>query len=116
MYRRANEKLLDIVMEDLFLGLLYPSQALMMFAGEHPPAPKEAVDKMRILFVEKNHLLEEKDLEILERAIHLRKSIEYGDIKTIDGTALQTMLSDGKEYLERIKNAFRILEEKKGVA
>ena len=113
MYNKANNKLLDIVMEDLCLGLLYPSQALIMLAGEQPPTPKEATSKLRALFVEKSSILEEKDIEILERAIKIRKSIEYGDIKSIEDIELQTMLKDGKLYLEKIREAFKIVEENK---
>ena len=112
LYNRISEKMLNIAMEDLFLGLLYPSQALVMLAGEQPPAPKEAVEKMKTLFVEKYKIMNEKDINILERAIQIRKAIEYGDIKKIDGTQLQTMLIEGQEYLEKIKGAFKMMEEK----
>jgi predicted nucleotidyltransferase len=111
MYARVNSRLLDIVMEDLCLGLLYPSQALVMLVGEHPPSPKDAVEKMRELFVKKYKILEEKDLDVLSLAIHMRKGIEYGDIRQIDGKKLQEMMDNGKKYLEKIRDAYKKIEE-----
>jgi len=111
MYQKANAKMLEIVMEDLCLGLLYPSQALIMHAGGKPPAPKEAVSVLKDMFVKKK-ILSQNDIDILDKAIKMRKKIEYGEVKDIDFVQIKKMFSDGKKYLVAIKKAFTLVKKK----
>src|SRR3989338_8309175 len=111
MLRRAELKLKDIGMEDIYYAILTPSQAALMLYGAPPPAPKETAELMREIFVKKDGLLEEKFVKILERNINIRKEIEHGTKKDLSGKELDELLTDADKYLKRIKRLFTQIEK-----
>jgi len=111
MLRRAELKLKDIGMEDIYYAILTPSQAALMLYGTPPPAPKETAELMREIFVKKEGLLEEKFVKILERNINIRKDLEHGTKKDLSGKELDELLSDSDKYLKRIKRLFTQIEK-----
>lgn len=113
MLRRVHDKLKEIGMEDLFYSLLTPSQAAIMLFGLPPPTPRETPEVMRELFVKKEKLLEEKYVDILEKAISIRKDIEHGDKKALTGKELDELLSNAEKYLKRIRRLFTQIEKSK---
>ncbi len=103
---RVSSKLLELGSEDFFWATLTPSQAAIMMMGIAPPTPKETPKLMRSIFVEKEKILENEYVDILERIIKLRKDIEHGELKKVTGAQIDEFLSDSKKYLSRLKELF----------
>lgn len=110
---RVRGKLKDIGAEEFFWAILTPSQAALMLYGVPPPAPKETPDVLREIFVQKENMLEEKYVKILENVIKLRKDIEYGIKKEVSGKEIDQMVDDCKKYLERIRELFSQIQKTK---
>ena len=113
MLKRVELKLKDIGMEDIYYAILTPSQAALMLHGVPPPAPKETATLMREIFVQKEKLLEEKFIKILEKVIDTRKAIEHGEKKEITGKEVDELLGESHKYLKRIKRLFTQIEKMK---
>jgi len=111
MLKRVELKLKDIGMEDIYYAILTPSQAALMLHGIPPPAPKETATLMREIFVQKEKLLEEKFIKILEKVIDTRKLIEHGEKKEITGKEIDELLNESDKYLKRIKRLFTQIEK-----
>lgn len=110
---RVKFKLRDIAMEDFFWSTLTPSQAALMLYGVPPPTPKETVEVMREIFVKKEKLLENKDVDILQSIIQVRKDLEHGVKKDVTGKELDEFLANADKYLKRLKKLFGQIEKKK---
>ena len=108
--KRVQYKLNEIGMEDIYYAILTPSQAALMLFGVPPPAPRETPELMREIFVNKEKLLEDKYVKILERQISIRKEIEHGTKKELSGKELDECLRDANDYLKRIKELFDAIE------
>ncbi|MCH8067558.1 MAG: nucleotidyltransferase domain-containing protein [Nanoarchaeota archaeon] len=113
MLKRVEMKLKDIGMEDIYYAILTPSQAALMLHGVPPPAPKETATLMREIFVQKEKLLEDKFIKILEKVIDTRKAIEHGEKKEISGKEIDELLRESDKYLKRIKRLFTQIEKMK---
>ena len=111
MLKRVGLKLKDIGMEDIYYAILTPSQAALMLHGVPPPAPKETATLMREIFVQKEKLLEDKFVKILEKVIETRKTIEHGEKKEITGKEIDEFLNESDKYLKRIKRLFTQIEK-----
>lgn len=111
MLKRVSLKLKDIGMEDIYYAILTPSQAALMLHGVPPPAPKETATLMREIFVQKEGLLEDKFVKILEKVIDIRKAIEHGEKKEITGKEIDELLNESDKYLKRIKRLFTQIEK-----
>jgi uncharacterized protein (UPF0332 family)/predicted nucleotidyltransferase len=111
MLQRVHMKIKEIGMEDIFWAILTPSQAALMMYGIPPPTPRETPLILREIFVDKEKLLEDKFVKILERNIKVRKEIEHGVKKELSGKELDQLLKDAEEYLVRIKKLFEEIEE-----
>ena len=109
--RRVQLRLNEIGMEDIYYALLTPSQAALMLYGIAPPSPKETGSLMREIFVNKEKLLEDKFVKMLERVVEIRKAIEHGEKKELTGKEIDELLSDGDKYLKRIKRLFTQIEK-----
>jgi predicted nucleotidyltransferase len=107
---RVKFKLRDIGTEDFFWAILTPSQAALMLYGVPPPAPKETPELMRAIFVKKEKLLEEKDVQILENVLKTRKAIEHGEKKLITGKEIDDLVNNSEKYLKRLKKLFTQIE------
>ena len=111
--KRVQSKIREIGMEDIFWAILTPSQAALMMYGVPPPTPRETPEVMRDLFVNKDKLLEDKWVKILEDSINVRKEIEHGTKKDLSGKELDTLLKNAEDYLKRIKKLFTQIEKMK---
>ena len=113
MLGRVKFKLKDMGMEDIYYAILTPSQAALMMYGIPPPTPRETPEMMRDIFVKKEKLLEEKFVGILQKNIEIRKQIEHGDKKELEGKEVDELLTNAEKYLERIKRLFKQIEKMK---
>ncbi|MFH0831442.1 MAG: nucleotidyltransferase domain-containing protein [archaeon] len=99
----VKRKLNDIVTEDIYWGVITPSQAVLMLYGIAPPTPKETVELMRKIFTEKEKLLEKKYIDILSRIVTIYKNYEHEKVKTISGKEIDELLESSAEYIKRLK-------------
>ncbi len=112
---KIKRKIKEIGMEDTFWAILTPSQAALMLYGVPPPTPRETPEIMRELFVEKEKILEEKYVKILEANIQLRKDIEHGKKKDVTGAEIDKFVKDADDYLKRIRKLFDVIRAKKQI-
>ncbi|MFH1174960.1 MAG: hypothetical protein V1725_07550 [archaeon] len=111
---RVKFKLQEIATEDIFYATLTPMQAAIMLMGFPPPTPRESIQVAKDLFVEKEKLLEQEYVDILEKiVIKTRKAMEYGDKKTISGKEVDDLVEDAKKYLKRINELFKQIQKLK---
>ncbi|MCS7134653.1 MAG: nucleotidyltransferase domain-containing protein, partial [Candidatus Pacearchaeota archaeon] len=108
----VKKKLNDIVIEDIWWGVITPSQAVLMLYGLAPPTPKETVELMREIFVKKENLLEEKYVKILEKIVNMYKKYEHTFKLSITGKEIDELLEEISQYMERLKSLMKQIEEK----
>ncbi|MEK6927371.1 MAG: nucleotidyltransferase domain-containing protein [Nanoarchaeota archaeon] len=107
----VKRRLLDS-MVDIYYGIVTPTQAMFMLAGETPPIPKVIAQEAKKILVDKYGLMGEKDLKILEKAVHLFKQYEYGKLKEFPGTDVDKFLKECLEYNKMLKQLRAKLEKK----
>lgn len=107
----VKRRLLD-AMVDIYYGIVTPTQAMMMLAGEAPPVPKVIAEEAKRIFVEKEKIMSANDLKTLEKAVHYFKQYEYGKLKEIPGKEIDVFMQECKEYNKKLKS-LRLRIEKK---
>jgi len=109
----VKRRLLDIVMGDIYWGVLTPSQALLMLYGLPPPNTKETFKEMKKIFVDKEKMLEKKYVDILEEiTIKYYKGYEHGKIKEVKGADIDRLLKGAEDYMKRLKELRGQIEER----
>ncbi|MBI2662844.1 hypothetical protein HYX11_05285 [Candidatus Woesearchaeota archaeon] len=107
---RVKMRLKDMGMEDTYYAILTPSQAAIMLYGLPPPTPRETPEVMEEIFVKKEKMLEQEYIQILKNNVDVRKKIEHGDKKELNGTELDTLINNAEKYLKRIAELFKAIE------
>jgi predicted nucleotidyltransferase len=97
-------------MVDIYWGVVTPTQALMMLAGHAPPVPKTIVSEVKDILVDKEKLMDLKELKILEKAVKYYKDYEHGKIKSIPGKDLDIFFEEAQEYDKKMKDLRKKLE------
>ncbi len=110
--KRAKNALLDILVQDIYWGIITPSQALLMLYGLPPPTPRQTVKEVREIFVEKEKMLEEKFAKILEKVVDRYKEFEHEKLKEIKGEELDELIKGTEEYIERLKELRKQIEKR----
>ena len=110
--KRAKATLLDILVHDIYWGVITPSQALLMLYGLPPPTPKQTPGEMKKIFFDKEKMLEKKYLNILEKIVGIYKDFEHEKIKEIKGAELDKLLRDTEDYLKRLKELRKQIEKR----
>jgi predicted nucleotidyltransferase len=107
-----NRRLLDIVVYDIYWGVLTPSQGLLMLYGLAPPTPKETIQQIKEVFYEKEKLLEKKYVDIIESIIMFYKDYEHGKIKKVSGKQLDQFAKDALDYMKRLRDLREQIEKR----
>lgn len=107
-----NRRILDIAVMDIYWGVLTPSQGILMMFGLAPPTPKETFRLLREVFVEKEKLLEEKYVKILEDIVMYYKDYEHGKHTKMSGTELDKMVKNALDYTKRLKQLREQIEKR----
>ncbi|MFA5856347.1 MAG: DUF2680 domain-containing protein [Candidatus Pacearchaeota archaeon] len=108
----VKRRLLDIVIGDIYWGVITPSQAILMLYGLPPTTVKETVPEMKRIFVDKEKLLEQKYVDILEEIlIKYYKGYEHQKIKEVSGKDVDRLLKNAEDYLKRLKELREDLEK-----
>src|SRR3989338_4341848 len=98
----VKRRLID-AMIDIYWGMVTPTQALQMLAGEAPSAPKTIVDDVKRLFVEKEKLLSSNEVKKLARIFGLYKDHEHGKLQSITGKEVDELMKDSEGYVKAMK-------------
>jgi predicted nucleotidyltransferase len=98
-----NRRLMDIAVLDIYWGVLTPSQGILMLYGLAPPTPKETLKLVREIFYEKEKILEEKYVKIVEDIVGFYKGYEHGKFRKISGTDLDKMTKNALDYMKRLR-------------
>jgi predicted nucleotidyltransferase len=119
LYMKEGERTDDIIkrrlldaMVDIYFGVLTPTQAMMMLAGQPPPIPKTVVEEVKKVLVEKEKVMTNKDLKVLERAVGMYKDYEHGKLKEVPGKDIDSLLAESKVYTKKMKEVRDKLEKK----
>lgn len=107
----VKRRLLD-AMVDVYYGIVTPTQAMMMLAGEAPPVPKTIAQEVKAVLVEREKVMSEKNLKTLEKAVHLFKQYEYGKLKEFSGSEVETFMKECRAYNTMLKELRKKLEKK----
>ncbi|MEK6898743.1 MAG: nucleotidyltransferase domain-containing protein [Nanoarchaeota archaeon] len=99
-------------MIDIYWGVVTPTQALMMLAGEAPPAPKTLVADVKRLFVDKEKIMAMRELKILEKVVKYYKDHEHGKLESMKGAELDILLKEAGEYDKKLKELRKKLEKR----
>jgi uncharacterized protein (UPF0332 family)/predicted nucleotidyltransferase len=105
-----NRRLID-AMIDSYLGILTPSQALLMLYGLPPPTHKETPKVFKEVFYDKEKIIEKKYVTILEKAVRLFKEYEHGKLTEISGKEIDILVKETEEYLKRMKELRNQIEK-----
>ncbi len=119
LYMKEGERTEEIVkrrlidaMVDIYFGVVTPTQAMMMLAGNAPPVPKTIVQEVKEVLVDKEKVMSEKDLMTLERVVKLYKDYEHGKLKEIPGKDIDELIEVSRAYSKRMKELRDKLERK----
>jgi len=110
--KRAKATLLDILVHDIYWGVMTPSQALLMLYGLPPPTPKQTASEMKKIFFDKEKMLEKKYLNILEKIVRIYKDFEHEKIKEIKGAEIDKLIQETDDYLKRLKELRKQIEKR----
>jgi predicted nucleotidyltransferase/uncharacterized protein (UPF0332 family) len=108
---RAKRMLLDIVIHEIYWGIVSPSQALMMLNGLPPPSPKHLVQEFKKAFYDKEKMIEKKYIDILDRVVSTYKGYEHEKVKEIKGEEVDKFIRDVESYLKRLKDLREQIEK-----
>lgn len=107
----VKRRLLDS-MTDTYYGVVTPTQALMMLVGEAPPVPKTIVEEVKKVLVEREKVMDMKELKILEKAVKYFKDYEHGKLTEISGKEIDELVKDAGEYNKVLKEIRTEIEKK----
>ncbi|GIU68756.1 MAG: hypothetical protein KatS3mg001_606 [Candidatus Pacearchaeota archaeon] len=110
--KRAKDALVDVMVHDIYWGVITPTQALLMLYGLPPPTPKQVVSETRKIFVEKEKMLEKKYIDILEKVVRIYKDFEHEKLKEIKGKDFDVIIEEVDDYLKRLKELKEQIEKR----
>ncbi len=111
MHDFVKRRLID-TMIDIYYSIVTPTQALMMLAGHAPPAPKTIVGEVKEVLVDKEKVMNESELKILEKAVKYFKDYEHGKLKELTGKEIDEFRKESEEYNKKMKKIKERLELK----
>lgn len=98
-----------MVAEDLYFALMDAAQAVLMYYGVGPPAPKVAVSEMRKHLVS-NGLLEDEYAKTMEDMLKFRKDVEHKEIKDLTGQQVDEWIERSEKFVDRMEKLLKDLE------
>lgn len=102
LIERIEDKVKEILEEDLYYACLTICQAALMAEGIEPPSPGTAADLMKRVFVEKLGLLSEQDTSVLAQTVKSRKDIEHNRISGRDPFLAAELYPKAKELVSKV--------------
>ena len=113
MSEMVKRRILDLVVIDIYWGVITPSQALLMLYGQPPGNVYDTVAQIEEIFVKKEKILEQKYADILkEIAIKYYKGYEQGKVKEVKGEEVDRLLENAEGYMKRLKDLREQIEKR----
>lgn len=109
---RVKSVKLYMIAEDLYMAMIDAAQAVLMYVGVGPPAPKVVAREMRKHLVEQG-LLEEKYADDFEGVLTFRKAVEHKEIKEIKGEELDAWIDRAEKFVDAMEKLLERLEKDK---
>lgn len=109
---RVKNVKLYMIAEDLYYAMLDAAQAVLMYIGIGPPAPKVAANEVRKHLVDAG-LLEEEYAKMFEDIYDFRKKVEQKEIKDISGAEVDEWIKKTEKYIQRFEKLLHDLEEQR---
>ncbi|MEM5804713.1 MAG: nucleotidyltransferase domain-containing protein [Candidatus Aenigmatarchaeota archaeon] len=107
--RRVESVKLYMIAEDLYYAIVDAAQAVLMFVGVGPPAPKVIGKQMRAHLVAPG-LLEEEWADFVDEVVKFRKAVEHKEIRQIKGEEVDKWIARTEKFVERIERLLANLE------
>jgi len=112
--RRVKNVKLYMIAEDLYLAMMDAAQAVLMYIGVGPPAPKIIVKEVKKHLVDAK-LIENEYAKALEDVIEFRKEVERKEIKGITGKEVDEWIERAEKYVKRFEKLLNDLETERKV-
>lgn len=109
---RAKSVRLYQVSEDCYYAMLNSTQAILMYLGKHPPAPKNTPAMVKEYLVEAK-LLKQEYCDLLDEVIKLRKAIEYKKVKELSGAEVDEWIKKAEDYSKQMEKIYRTIQNQK---
>ncbi len=106
---RVKSVKLYMIAEDMYYALLDAAQAVLMYIGVGPPAPKTAAKEVRKHLVDAG-LLEEEYAQLLEDVYIFRKKVENKELKDVSGKEVDEWIKKTGKYVKRFDKLLKTLE------
>ena len=110
--KRVKSEKLYLVAEDLYYAMLNASQAVLMYLGINPPAPKYTSKAIKEHLVDED-LLEKSYLDDLDEVITFRKGVEHKEIKENPGEDLDKFIKKAEKFIDRMEQLLTKLEKER---
>lgn len=109
--KNVDLKIKRIISEDIYFGVLMVTQALLMLKGIEPLLPKEIASKVKANLIEKEKILDEKDLKFL------RKIIDFREKRNGNGNVeIRNIMNGAKRYIKKIDRSInKIIKVKNNI-
>lgn len=107
----VKRRLLD-AMVDIFWGIVTPTQALMMLAGQAPPEPKAIVQEVKKTLIDKEGLMTVRELKFLEKIVKLYKDYEHVKLNEISGKEIDELKKESDSYVKKMKSLRAKIEDR----
>ena len=111
MIKNVKLKMKMLVESEIYWSTLNATQAAIMLYGLAPPTPKETIELIQEIFVQKEKLLEREYVDIMKKIRDFYKDVEEGKIKEVKGKELDDFLYNAEKYMKRIKRLFEQISE-----
>ena len=110
-----ERRLFDIVIHEIFWGIITPTQGLLMLYGQTPGNHKGTVKAFRETFVEKEKMIEKRYGDILEEIVLTYfKGYEHGKVKPgdVSGKDVDRLTKDAIDFYGRLKELRSQIEKR----
>ena len=109
---RAKTTKLYLIAEDVYYAMLNSSQAVLMYSGITPPAPKNTPRVLGETLV-KEGILEQEYVDMMQGVIDFRKSVEHREIKDVKGEIVDENIDNAQKFVDRMEQLLTQMEKKK---
>lgn len=109
---RAKTTKLYLIAEDVYYAMLNSAQAVLMYTGVTPPAPKNTPKVMEETLLH-DGLLEKEYSDMMQDVIDFRKNVEHREIKDVEGAKVDEYINKAQKFVDRMEQLLTQLEKKK---
>ncbi len=109
---RAKTTKLYLIAEDVYYAMLNSSQAVLMYSGITPPAPKNTPKVLEETLVREG-VLEKEYSDIMQDVMDFRKKVEHREIKDVKGSEVDEYIQKAEKFVDRMEQLLTQMEKRK---